>query len=174
VTQLTAPGMAIQPLVFRRLPIFVYGDPRQSVIILFLKHSELTMPIYEYRCRTCGFEKEYLQKLSDAPIELCESCGKATMSKLLSAAGFQLKGSGWYATDFKNPPGKAKPSEADNKDSAGKEPAGKESTGKESAGKESPNKESASKDRSAAAADSSAPRNAAPEAALRATDRSGA
>jgi putative FmdB family regulatory protein len=132
------------------------------------------MPIYEYRCRTCGFEKEYLQKLSDAPVEVCESCGKATMSKLLSAAGFQLKGSGWYATDFKNPPGKAKPSEADNKDSAGKEPAGKESTGKESAGKESPNKESASKDRSAAAADSSAPRNAAPEAALRATDRSGA
>ena len=132
------------------------------------------MPIYEYRCRTCGFEKEYLQKLSDAPIEACESCGKATMSKLLSAAGFQLKGSGWYATDFKNPPGKAKPSEADNKDSAGKEPAGKESTGKESAGKESPNKESASKDRSAAAAGSSAARNAAPEAALRATDRSGA
>ena len=145
------------------------------------------MPIYEYRCRTCGFEKEYLQKLSDAPIEVCESCGKATMSKLLSAAGFQLKGSGWYATDFKNPPGKAKPSTADNKDSAGKEPAGKESTAKESprstakespskesAGKESPNKESASKDRSAAAADSSAPRNAAPEAGLRATDRSGA
>ena len=171
--------MAIQPLVFRRLPIFVYGDLRQSVIILFLKHSELTMPIYEYRCRTCGFEKEYLQKLSDAPIEVCESCGKATMSKLLSAAGFQLKGSGWYATDFKNPPGKAKPSTADNKDSAGKEPAGKESTAKESpskesAGKESPNKESASKDRSAAAADSSAPRNAAPEPAVRAGGRSGA
>ncbi len=142
------------------------------------------MPIYEYRCRTCGFEKEYLQKLSDAPIEVCESCGKATMSKLLSAAGFQLKGSGWYATDFKNPPGKAKPSEADNKESAGKESAGKESAskesaskesaGKESPSKESPNKESASKDRSAAAADSSAPRNAASEPALPASDRRGA
>jgi putative FmdB family regulatory protein len=60
------------------------------------------MPIYEYRCRSCGFEKEYLQKLSDAPISDCPSCGKAEMAKLVSAAGFQLKGSGWYATDFKN------------------------------------------------------------------------
>ncbi|HTS54145.1 MAG TPA: zinc ribbon domain-containing protein [Burkholderiales bacterium] len=60
------------------------------------------MPIYEYRCATCGFEKEYLQKLSDAPITHCESCGRPTMAKLVSAAGFQLKGSGWYATDFKN------------------------------------------------------------------------
>ena len=60
------------------------------------------MPIYEYRCRSCGFEKEYLQKLSDAPITDCPQCGKAEMSKLVSAAGFQLKGSGWYVTDFKN------------------------------------------------------------------------
>ena len=60
------------------------------------------MPIYEYRCGACGFEKEYLQKLSDAPIQVCESCGQPRMAKLLSAAGFQLKGSGWYATDFKN------------------------------------------------------------------------
>ena len=49
------------------------------------------MPIYEYRCRSCGFEKEYLQKLSDAPITDCPSCGKAEMAKLVSAAGFQLK-----------------------------------------------------------------------------------
>jgi putative FmdB family regulatory protein len=60
------------------------------------------MPIYEYRCGSCGFEKEYLQKLSDAPITDCPSCGRAAMSKLVSAAGFQLKGSGWYVTDFKN------------------------------------------------------------------------
>ena len=59
------------------------------------------MPIYEYRCSSCGTEKEYLQKLSDAPITDCPACGKATMVKLLSAAGFQLKGTGWYATDFK-------------------------------------------------------------------------
>ena len=60
------------------------------------------MPIYEYRCTACGFEKEYLQKLSDAPIAVCEECGKPSMTKLVSAAGFQLKGSGWYVTDFKN------------------------------------------------------------------------
>jgi putative FmdB family regulatory protein len=60
------------------------------------------MPIYEYRCGSCGYEGEYLQKLSDAPITDCPSCGKPEMTKLISAAGFQLKGSGWYATDFKN------------------------------------------------------------------------
>ncbi|MCC7548594.1 MAG: zinc ribbon domain-containing protein [Burkholderiales bacterium] len=60
------------------------------------------MPIYEYRCRVCGFEKEYLQKLSDPAITDCPSCGKAEMVKLVSAAGFQLKGSGWYVTDFKH------------------------------------------------------------------------
>lgn len=59
------------------------------------------MPIYEYRCDSCGFQKEHLQKLSDAPLTSCPSCGTESYSKLLSAAGFQLKGSGWYATDFK-------------------------------------------------------------------------
>lgn len=59
------------------------------------------MPIYEYRCSACGFQKEYLQKMSDAPLTTCPECGKETFSKMLSAAGFQLKGSGWYATDFK-------------------------------------------------------------------------
>lgn len=73
------------------------------------------MPIYEYRCAACGFEKEYLQKLADAPIQVCERCGQATMFKLMSAAGFQLKGSGWYVTDFKNSGAKAKAAEADGK-----------------------------------------------------------
>lgn len=59
------------------------------------------MPIYEYRCESCGTEKEYLQKLRDAPIKVCPQCGKETLVKLISAAGFQLKGNGWYATDFK-------------------------------------------------------------------------
>jgi putative FmdB family regulatory protein len=59
------------------------------------------MPIYEYRCDKCGIEKEYLQKVSDPPVGACP-CGESTMTKLISAAGFQLKGSGWYATDFKN------------------------------------------------------------------------
>jgi len=60
------------------------------------------MPIYEYRCSSCGFQKEYLQKLSDPVLTDCPECGKQTFSKMLSAAGFQLKGSGWYATDFRN------------------------------------------------------------------------
>ena len=69
------------------------------------------MPIYEYRCTACGFEKEYLQKLSEPAVTDCESCGRSTMAKLISAAGFQLKGSGWYATDFKNNGSKPKAAE---------------------------------------------------------------
>jgi putative FmdB family regulatory protein len=60
------------------------------------------MPIYEYRCTDCGYKNEYLQRMSDAPLTDCPECGKSTFSKLISAAGFQLKGGGWYATDFKN------------------------------------------------------------------------
>ena len=59
------------------------------------------MPIYEYRCGSCGHQQEFLQKVSDAPLTTCPQCVKPSLSKLLSAAGFQLKGSGWYATDFK-------------------------------------------------------------------------
>ena len=59
------------------------------------------MPIYEYRCGACGAQKEFLQKIADAPIAICPSCGSDSFTKMLSAAGFQLKGSGWYATDFK-------------------------------------------------------------------------
>jgi putative FmdB family regulatory protein len=64
------------------------------------------MPIYEYRCSECGAQKDVLQKISDAPLSECPECGKSTFSKQLSAAGFQLKGSGWYATDFKSGGGK--------------------------------------------------------------------
>ena len=59
------------------------------------------MPIYEYRCQSCGHEQEVLQKMSDAPLTQCPQCNKDTYVKLISAAGFQLKGSGWYQTDFK-------------------------------------------------------------------------
>ena len=59
------------------------------------------MPIYEYRCSSCGHELEVLQKLSEAPLAVCPSCSKEALVKLVSAAGFQLKGTGWYATDFK-------------------------------------------------------------------------
>jgi putative FmdB family regulatory protein len=71
------------------------------------------MPIYEYRCSACGHKLESLQKLADAPLLTCPSCGKQTLTKLLSAAGFQLKGSGWYATDFKGSGGKPADKAAD-------------------------------------------------------------
>src|SRR5258706_12860344 len=60
------------------------------------------MPIYEYRCASCGHQQEFLQKVSDAPLTICTQCGKTAFSKMVTAAGFQLKGSGWYATDFRN------------------------------------------------------------------------
>ena len=60
------------------------------------------MPIYEYRCGACGYQKEFLQRISDAPLTDCPECGKRAFNKLVTAAGFQLKGTGWYATDFKN------------------------------------------------------------------------
>src|SRR4026209_1688992 len=101
------------------------------------------MPIYEYRCGECGFQKEFLQRLSDAPPTDCPACGKPALNKLLSAAGFQLKGTGWHATDFKNqgakPAAKAdkkeKSDKADNKPADSAKPA-------ESAAKEAPKTES--------------------------------
>jgi putative FmdB family regulatory protein len=64
-------------------------------------HKGSAMPIYAYRCGACGHEKDILQKVSDAPLTTCPACGAEAFSKQLTAAGFQLKGSGWYATDFK-------------------------------------------------------------------------
>lgn len=60
------------------------------------------MPIYAYRCESCGFEQDMLQKMSDAPLTVCPSCAAPTFRKQLTAAGFQLKGSGWYVTDFRD------------------------------------------------------------------------
>lgn len=84
------------------------------------------MPIYEYRCADCGYQKEYLQKVSDPQMTVCPSCNKVTFAKMLTAAGFQLKGSGWYATDFKSGT-KAKPAEtkAETKDGANAESGSK-------------------------------------------------
>jgi putative FmdB family regulatory protein len=59
------------------------------------------MPIYAYRCEACGFAKDVLQKISDPVLTDCPTCGKATFKKQLTAAGFQLKGTGWYVTDFR-------------------------------------------------------------------------
>ena len=101
------------------------------------------MPIYEYRCRECGFQKEFLQRMSDAPLTDCPNCGKSALSKLVSAAGFQLKGTGWYATDFKgsgakpaakqDTPGAA----AQDKPAAAKDQPADSSTKKESSATES-------------------------------------
>jgi len=94
------------------------------------------MPIYEYRCSVCGHELEALQKFSDPPLTECPACRKASLVKRVSVAGFQLKGSGWYATDFKGSSGKPaakasggeeKPADA-KKETAGAAPASTKST----------------------------------------------
>jgi len=59
------------------------------------------MPIYAYKCESCGFAKDVLQKMSDTPLSVCPQCGASSFKKQVTAAGFQLKGSGWYVTDFR-------------------------------------------------------------------------
>lgn len=76
------------------------------------------MPIYAYLCTDCGFRKDVLQKVTDAALTTCPQCGKAAFQKQLSAPSFQLKGTGWYATDFKNS-GKPAASSAAKSDGAG-------------------------------------------------------
>lgn len=87
------------------------------------------MPIYEYECSACGHRLEAIQKLSDAPLQECPACHKPALKKLLSAAAFQLKGTGWYVTDFKD---SGKKKAADSKSGSGK--ATQESKAKSSSG----------------------------------------
>ncbi len=82
------------------------------------------MPIYAYRCSACGHAKDVLQKLSDAPLTTCPACGADAFGKQVTAAGFQLKGSGWYATDFRGGSSAAAPASA-----PAAEPAKAESSG---------------------------------------------
>ena len=70
------------------------------------------MPIYEYRCEACGHQDDHLQKISEPALSKCPACGKKKYRKQLTAAGFQLKGSGWYATDFKTAAKKEKADDA--------------------------------------------------------------
>ena len=87
------------------------------------------MPIYAYRCSTCGHAKDVLQKMSDAVLTDCPACGASTYVKQVTAAGFQLKGSGWYVTDFRGD-NKPAPSAADAaKPDAVKSDAGKADSG---------------------------------------------
>jgi putative FmdB family regulatory protein len=79
------------------------------------------MPIYAYKCGSCGHAKDVLQKVSDAPLTACPACGADTFAKQITAAGFQLKGSGWYATDFRGGSKAAPP--ASGEKAAGDKPA---------------------------------------------------
>lgn len=76
------------------------GCPRPLVVNLLIRGS--CMPIYEYQCESCNHALEALQKLSDSPLVDCPACGKASLKKQISAAGFRLSGGGWYETDFKS------------------------------------------------------------------------
>jgi putative FmdB family regulatory protein len=71
------------------------------------------MPIYAYSCASCGLQQDVMQKMSDMPLTACPECGKATFSKQLTAAGFQLKGTGYYVTDFKGGPRKSEAGKPD-------------------------------------------------------------
>jgi len=95
------------------------------------------MPIYEYRCSACGFQKEFLQRISDKPLTGCPKCGKRGLKKLVSAAGFQLKGTGWYATDFKNSGTKPVPKTA-KADATKDKPGTTQDKPAEKSGKEAP------------------------------------
>ena len=86
------------------------------------------MPIYEYQCTECGQEMEKLQKLDDEPLTVCPECGKPALQKKVSAAGFRLKGSGWYETDFKSK-NRKNVAKGDNKSKSGGDSAGKSSSG---------------------------------------------
>ena len=106
------------------------------------------MPIYAYKCESCGHTKDVLQKMSDAPLTDCPQCGAtATFKKQLTAAGFQLKGSGWYVTDFRG--GDSKPQTSIPADAKSSETSG--------SGAKTPDSGSAAAPASAAAAPASAP-----------------
>ncbi|HYB49888.1 MAG TPA: FmdB family zinc ribbon protein [Burkholderiaceae bacterium] len=115
------------------------------------------MPIYAYKCSSCQHELDVLQKISDAPLSICPRCGAATFFKQLTAAGFQLKGSGWYVTDFKNrPEPEAKPGKKSDEVKPG---AATEQT-KAAETASTPSQESAAAKPSAPANAASAPRDA--------------
>ena len=107
------------------------------------------MPIYEYRCGACGHELEVLQKFSEPPLSDCPQCHKPSLSKLISPVGFQLKGSGWYATDFKSSGKPADKANDKNGDAAAK------STEKSGESKSGESKGDSSESKSTATADTS-------------------
>ncbi|MFC1664568.1 FmdB family zinc ribbon protein [Pseudomonadota bacterium] len=114
------------------------------------------MPIYEYSCNACGHNLEALQKFSDEPLKFCPECNEPTLKKLISAAAFHLKGTGWYETDFKNNGKKAesdkgkttksktKPESGDTKSSDSKSTDAKGDTSKKTSDSASTSSESSS------------------------------
>jgi len=93
------------------------------------------VPIYEYRCQSCAHQLEKLQKMSDAVLIDCPECGQPALNRLISAAAFRLKGSGWYETDFKKD-NKRNLAESSDKSTSGKETSSKETSDKKSSGNE--------------------------------------
>lgn len=124
------------------------------------------MPIYEYRCSSCSHEFESLQKFSDAPLTACPSCHAAALVKLLSAAGFQLKGSGWYATDFKGSGAKPAPAKTEGaaKSDAGSDVAAKGESKGESKGEATTSGSDAKSEGKSSAKSETASSTAAPAA----------
>ena len=125
------------------------------------------MPIYAYRCENCGHQHDALQKISDAPLTDCPACGQPALKKQLTAAGFQLKGSGWYVTDFRNggSAGKAAsstaPSDAGGSDAKG----GSSESGSSASASDSSSASTSSGAASAPSAPSSAPATSSSAAA---------
>jgi putative FmdB family regulatory protein len=153
------------------------------------------MPVYEYECQACKYYTEVMQKITDAPLIKCPSCGKRRLKKLVSAPAFRLKGEGWYETDFKSDKearrnllaaekeeAKAEPgtetkqaAAGEGKEATGKEPTGKEPTDKQApAGKEPAGKEGAGKEAKEPAGEGAAPRQRSRSASRRAGGRKGA
>ena len=124
------------------------------------------VPIYAYKCSACGHAEDKLQKMSDAPLTLCPQCAQSTYSKQVTAAGFQLKGSGWYVTDFRsNGNGGAKASEAAAPVDSAPGAAGTTSesgAAGDSGGKDKPSSSDASAGQSSSSSESSAGKSSAP------------
>jgi len=131
------------------------------------------MPIYAYRCQDCGFEKDQLQKLSEAPLTVCPSCGGNGFARKLTAPAFQLKGSGWYVTDFRDG-GQKKPGAEGAGDNAQGATGAASGTGADKAGEAGSNGGSAKADSAAGARDASSAAKPAAGAAAGAPAAAGA
>jgi putative FmdB family regulatory protein len=125
------------------------------------------MPFYEYECASCKFYTEVMQKISDAPLKKCPSCGKSTMKKLISAPVFRLKGGGWYETDFKSDKESKRNRAGDGSDSSDAKP-------KEAAGAETKTVDSKAESKPAEKASTSAPEKPAKVVASKSAAKSGA